>query len=104
MPMIVTDIAGREPMVILPFEAYEQLSERGSLPTAVRLPRPVEVLRSEPTITQEPEPVSPVQEGVARTSSSTGVPVRTETVEGSEMSLEERFYIEPVEEDEKRLR
>ncbi len=30
MPVIVTDIAGREPMVLLPFDRYERMLETGS--------------------------------------------------------------------------
>lgn len=75
-PLIVTDPAGRESMVVLPFDAYEALVEGVEAPvrSSASVPPPV------------PEPelvVSPSSE--------------SEPVAEAEMSLEERFSIEPIE-------
>ena len=58
MPMIVTDQAGKSPLVVLPFEVYEALMGEGAT-------------KSEPKLSPE-------------------------------ISLEERFYIEPLEDQENR--
>ena len=100
MPMIVTDIAGREPMVILPLADYEAAFEAPAVrsavvpsfqpepetvpvPISVKMERPAPARPAEPEIRSMPEmaevgPEVPMSEGV---------------------SLEERFYLEPVEDD-----
>ena len=62
MPMVVTDEAGKSPVVVLPLEVYEALTD-----------------------------------GVSSTAPKKEVPVLTrEPLRESEISLEERFYIEPL--------
>jgi len=72
-PVIVTDVAGREPLVVLPLEQFEAL-------------------------TGESKHVA-TEKGSARAEE---VPLRIETLSvnlptGEDLSLEERFYLEPIE-------
>ncbi len=50
VPVIVTDVAGREPMVILPFSEYERLTER----------QKGESIRDRPSVSGAFVPVAPV--------------------------------------------
>ena len=81
-PVIVTDVAGREPFVILPLEQFEGLIDDGSAP--------------KPSISSESE-IRTVQPLPAQPEAQ----MRIETIASqpageSEIPLEERFYLEPV--------
>ncbi len=93
-PVIVTDIAGREPMVILPFEQYDRLLD-GSQPS-VR-PAVSSTARKETVIPIKVELKAEniVTEELPNLSSISSAP----TQEAGDLTLEERFYLEPVEED-----
>lgn len=81
MPLIVTDSNGKEPMVVLPLEVYEALVEGSQVSPPVQARRPV----GEPVVVpvrdaSVPPPVKP--------------PSEPEIL--AELSMEERFYIEPL--------
>jgi hypothetical protein len=81
MPVIVTDPSGRDPMVVLPLDQFEAMTEGGAPTQKVSLPKSV------------PEPVK-----------TTPFPPLVEEIspaapENAEMSLDERFYLEPVEDE-----
>lgn len=85
MPVIVSDADGKEPMVVLPLEIYEALLNESSL-----APRPAPRASSEGV--REPMRV-PV-----RDVSSESTIAESEPEFLAELSMEERFYIEPLEE------
>lgn len=82
MPLVVTDPNGKEPMVVLPMEVYEALVEGGSVATPGPAKRPV----NEPVVVpvRDASPVSPAKKA-------------NEPEILAELSIEERFYIEPLE-------
>jgi hypothetical protein len=76
MPLVVTDEAGKQPLVVLPFDMYEALMEGdGHASRDTRHATP----------TKEPVPVP-----------------RMEQLAKEEISLEERFYVETPEDQENR--
>ena len=83
MPLVVTDPNGKEPMVVLPLEVYEALVEGSpaSVPTGPKRPA------SEPVVV-------PVRDGSVQAQPKP----QNEPELLAELSLEERFYIEPLEE------
>jgi hypothetical protein len=103
-PLIVTDAAGREPMVVMSLQTYERLSEaapsvKGSNPVAPTL------TMSEPTVTEFIQtPVSaPAKQESAPVLQEIAIQVMEspEMAQESEISMEERFYLEPMDEEEK---
>ncbi|MCC6563489.1 hypothetical protein IT087_01200 [Candidatus Uhrbacteria bacterium] len=84
MPLMVTDPDGREPMVVLPLEVYEALVEGGSAPAARAVPKQAPV--GEPIMV-------PVRDGSAPQPKPQIMPELL-----AELSMEERFYIEPLDE------
>ena len=87
LPVIVTDPAGREPMVVLPLEQFEAMAGAGEVREI-----PVEpVVTSQKTSIVEElatfDPVSPTVETEAFSSV-------LDTVHSPEISLEEGFYLE----------
>jgi hypothetical protein len=77
MPLVVTDEAGKEPVVVLPLEVYEALVEGGE---------------------SRPAPASPTMTPIQTPESSP----RMQPVTKDEISLEERFYVEALEDQENR--
>lgn len=100
MPVIVTDIAGREPMVILPLEMYERLGEAHSVN------RPRVSSAAEPRSVEEKLVMEELAE-MAAEDLQKKVDVALDQLsesapeEPGELSVEERFYLEPVDEDQK---
>jgi hypothetical protein len=112
VPVIVTDPAGRDPLVVLPLEQFEALSESGpsEAKPAVRIPvstpRRAEV--SKPSVSKE---IRHVEEILAERAAEMAQPRVDEVVSAlesgaapqgagtSEISLEERFYLEPVDDE-----
>lgn len=103
-PVIITDVAGREPMVILPLEQFEAMAgdgdgrgpssesrvERGPVSQEERVVRVLEEIAAERAETRV-EQESPIN-------------VESLSVEGpvpQDISLEERFYLEPLEDKDK---
>ncbi len=86
-PIIVSDIAGREPMVILPFDEYERLIDQRSPPITPRA-------RSE-------EIAANIAEAFESELASVDAEEPIKSKENEEMSLEERFYLEPLDEPQK---
>ncbi len=108
-PVIVTDIAGREPMVVMPFSEYERLDEV----THEKKIRVVPVM-DEPTTTptvkvtdrmQTEEKVAVAtqeafQRQVDATIRSLADISQVETSpEPGDLHIEERFYLEPLDEE-----
>lgn len=86
MPIVVTDPNGKEPMVVLSLEIYEALLNETSHATRVTPHASSEGMR---------EPIMvPVRDG----SSSTPKQAEAEPENLAELSMEERFYMEPLDE------
>ena len=113
-PVIVTDIAGREPMVVMPFDTFEEMNE--VYLSAFESWQDSEEyeyteLDSDENYHPEepPESASPVMppdvfEGVADSDSGAQSEVsQTSHIEPndevSHLSMEDKFYLEPVEDD-----
>jgi hypothetical protein len=100
-PLIVTDAAGREPMVVMSLQTYERLSEVAP----ALAPKPAAPSMAEPTVTEF------IQTPVAAPSKPESAPVlqeiaiqvmeSPEMAQDSEISMEERFYLEPSDEESK---
>ncbi len=88
LPVIVTDVAGREPMVILPLEQFESLADGVdkpmSQPEARVIPFSAPLAESEAPPRKDQAAIH--IEKIAEPSE-----------DDEEISLEERFYLEPVE-------
>ena len=88
-PLVVTDPAGREPMVVMTLEAFERMGD--GLPVENRKTP----ITSKPTMPVQDEvrvePVAQVNEMVIE------VMGEPEKAEVSEISMEERFFLEPEE-------
>ena len=76
LPIIVTDLAGREPMVVMPLEEYERMGEQ---PKTI----PIKMEKEEQIPLPKESPVVPPNPGVIE----------------DVLSLEERFYLEPMDEE-----
>lgn len=97
--MIVTDIAGREPLVVLTLAEYEQLLD-GSKPAS----KPAaSIAKEEPKVIPTPPPTSlqeivekktELEEALLDLAEESQAPAQA----ASELSLEERFYLEPLDE------
>jgi len=81
MPMIVTDIAGREPMVILPLEEYEAQADAASGLSADWRDR------QNPSVRPKPATVAPA---------STSVELSSTRVELSSVPVQESIRVEPL--------
>jgi hypothetical protein len=79
LPVIVTDPSGRDPMVVLPLDQFEAMADGGAVPER-------KGPQKGPLPFTETIAPAPRMEGISPTS-----------VESAEMSLDERFYLEPVE-------
>ena len=110
-PIIVTDIAGREPMVVMPFDAFEEMNEAyhaalenwdegeegieySDLPPVtedVYAPPPESVDHAHQANEHE-APSSRMSEGEVRPEAGSESDV-------SHLSMEDRFYLEPVDDD-----
>ncbi len=104
VPVILTDPAGRDPMVVLTLEQFEAMN--GEPPAR---PRPTPPVRSAPRTAPVQEPVveSPAKAPI-RLADDREADARAEEalkafetmagsyVENDEIPLEERFYLEPV--------
>lgn len=104
MPMIVTDIAGREPMVLLPFEQYERLDESVSTDQRGVIVNMVIPPITEPVVT-EAAIDRMTEQGVAarlqRKDAVAAVESAGDTATDEALDVEERFYLEPIEETQK---
>lgn len=84
-PVIVTDVAGREPMVLVPLDMFEALA--GASSENGKAPAPAMQYDAVP---ERPVPPTP------RPSESEPTPEELSALVGQEISLEDRFYLEPV--------
>lgn len=110
VPVVVTDIGGREAMVVMPFDEYERLSENGSAEPKMQKRR----VPMEPIVTPTPE----IRRELVREETNMGevqkaAEMRDERMEAlmeaisvppasesASLSLEEQFYLEPVDSEE----
>ncbi len=94
MPVIATDIAGREPMVILPLEVFEDLSAAADFPMPVDLDEPM----FEPT----PEPMDvTIESGPSPEPKTTSIGQVPSVDSNPAIDIEDRFYLEPLDQDAK---
>lgn len=94
VPVIVTDVGGREPMVVLPLEQFEAMA--GEAPGK---PKPRPAVHDDgskiPAIVAEDHVRPPIVEDIP----SMGAPAVPPLPENDEMSLDERFYLEPLDDE-----
>jgi len=117
LPLVVTDIAGREPLVVMTLEEYERLEEgkkpeatplrqgfvgQGSQKLEVRVEKPIvdkmEKSRVQSETLKVETPIT-LQSIVEKEEESVKIPQESAESAASEvdgLSLEERFYFEPV--------
>jgi hypothetical protein len=89
LPLIVTDIAGRDPMVILPFEQYERMSD--GVPPVITPTQPTK---------REVEAFAAFETEELQKAVDQAVAELSDTQEGETgLSLEEKFYLEPVDDE-----
>lgn len=94
LPVIMTDPSGRDPMVILPLEQFEAMAG-GETKTPAPLthkPRP-EPTKAPPMVPEINDFPLEIQDLAAMTATEA-----TSDEVAADLSLEERFYLEPVEE------
>jgi len=110
-PVIVTDQAGEDPLIILPLDIYDELVGQAEVVKPIRKPSrrsaepderaesifeiPFEdespIVRSKDLAeTRQKEPMEPVEETEAKEGENQGI------------SLDERFYFEPLEDEVKK--
>ncbi|MDO8583883.1 MAG: hypothetical protein Q7R83_01760 [bacterium] len=119
-PVIVTDVAGREPTVVVPLNEYERLLEQKGMGESPRQPfagTPTRVQVREKIGSDRPEIVKIETVDKFEATSAQGpemtlkeivresIPIFEEAAssvpkEGEDLSLEERFYLEPMDEEE----
>ena len=101
MPVVITDIAGREPMVVLPFAEYESLLDSANAAPAQNLEEQIHLEPLEPNEVsaqqnraQNPGPrvVGPTTPYLAAESAQPSAGA----CQLPEPSLEERFTFEPI--------
>src|SRR5262245_33195529 len=99
LPVIVTDVAGREPMVILPLEQYEALtdSEETVAPSLPKVAQPRQEIKTVPLPIDADEGVNVLSESKESTSVRLEAVAEQSLEDEEEIPLEERFYLEPVE-------
>ena len=111
LPLVVTDIAGREPLVVMTLEEFERLEEGKkqevrSQKLEVRIEKPTVDKIAVPRVQSETLKVeTPItlQSIVEKEDEMTKIPQESAESAPSEaggLSLEERFYFEPVEGEE----
>ena len=98
-PVIVTDVAGREPLVIVPFAEYERMGEGGGGKMQEASSKRQEGIRRQDLETEAFVEFE-AEELQKQVDAAVAGLVQAPSGEGS-MSLEERFYLEPVEEESK---
>jgi hypothetical protein len=113
-PVIVTDIAGREPMVVMPFDAFEEMNEayhttidqwEGGLDEVEYSDVPESESSEAPWTEEGADPnAAPVAQEAAPTPESNKTasdhwPESSTEEDVSHLSMEDRFYLEPVDED-----
>ena len=87
VPVIVTDSAGRDPLVVLPLEQFEAM--------AGETERKLEYAPLPASSAEKKTSVSPAGQRVSVKTQLEALAVAEPTTD--ELSLEERFYLEPIE-------
>jgi hypothetical protein len=106
VPVIVTDPSGREPMVVLPLEQFEAMATAGEA-----APRAPSLKEEKPEVSYIPSAQSQTSEAVRiqekplnreeNVLAKEEMPNISADLAGmEEIPLEERFYLEPVEEEQ----
>jgi hypothetical protein len=101
-PVIITDVAGREPMVILPLEQFEAMAGDGASVPAPRSPAR-EPISKEERVVRVLEEIA-AERAEARVEQEAPIDIESLTIEvpvPQDLSLEERFYLEPLEDKSK---
>lgn len=106
-PVIVTDQAGQDPLIILSLEIYEGLADQEG--TAKRQPRSRSTEPDESIFELQPEEALPVTSSRILAKESQKIQDETEIGEqeaevgnNQEISLDERFYFEPLDDESKK--
>jgi nicotinamidase-related amidase len=95
VPVIVTDIAGREPFVVLPLEQFEAMMGVES-----KVAKPVvEPVQTRPAAVEPTVEIALNKEQFPQITRLEKVEMSS-AVESEEIPLEERFYLEPMDEGE----
>lgn len=109
MPVIITDLSGRDPMVILPLEQFEAMAGTAQKGTSVTKKAPVELPRRVPPSSDSAFSLTDSAEQAFADMTAERAKARVEEAatqleavvakspENPDFSLEERFYLEPVE-------
>lgn len=93
MPIIITDVVGRDPMVILPLEQFEAMA--GDTAQPIPEPAPGSKITHEPTSTrgeEQDQHLIPPSSGFMR-----DLAPLPDNLSNTEIPLEEGFYLEPIE-------
>lgn len=97
LPVIVTDVAGRDPMVMMPLEQFEALTDGGSPVSEPRMmaevPRPMDQEVRIPIVREKVEFSSVSEQKTAEESP------KTSDVPGADLTIEEQFFLEPVDDE-----
>ncbi len=97
LPVIVTDVAGRDPMVMMPLEQFEALTDGGSSMPEPRMmadvPRSMEQEVRVPIVREKVE-----FSGVSEQKPS-AEPTKAGESQGAELTMEEQFFLEPVDDE-----
>lgn len=97
--MIVTDVAGREPMVVLPLEQFEALTGDAS---PSNKPSPKLKANGDDASVRELEEIIAEQARARAEESVLQIQtLQAELPTDSDLTLEERFYLEPLEDKSK---
>ncbi len=99
--MIVTDVAGREPLVVLSLADYERLIDQEK--PIRRTQTPIQQERAKALSTLIPPVIQEIAEKQAELEEASLDLVKdgqANSSKESDLSLEERFYLEPVDEEE----
>lgn len=94
VPVILTDVGGREPMVVLPLEQFEAMAGEAPGKPKSRPVAPSAASAVLPVMADEPAR-PPVVEDLPMM----GAPAVPPPSETDEMSLDERFYLEPLDDE-----
>lgn len=102
MPVIMTDLAGREPMVIMPLEQFEAMA--GESPASQKAPAPKPLSKEERVVQVLEEMAS--ERRLSHVQDEVPLHIESLSVEipvPEDLTLEERFYLEPLEDKPKEV-
>ena len=91
-PVIVTDVGGREPMVVMPLEQFEALTGETS-----SRPAPRQALSKEERVERVLAEMAAQRTEERMNDAALKIESLAVEVPADDLTLEERFYLEPVE-------